>query len=59
MALINQRHPSETPNDGRDAINSARVNTSSFNVIECTKEMFKACGSALEKNYTKKFAAKT
>lgn len=59
MALINQRYPAETPGDWRDAISSARVNPSAYNVIECTREMFKAWGSALHENYTKTFATPT
>lgn len=59
MALINQRCPAETPGDWRDAISSARVNPSPYDVVECTTDMFKGWGSALETNYCKKFAAKT
>jgi len=57
MALINQRYPAETPSDWRDAISSARVNPSPYNVIECDREMFKAWGSALNEIYVKKFPA--
>lgn len=59
MALINQKTPAETPGDWREAIACARVKPSPFQVVECTTDMFKAWGSALERNYSKKFTAKT
>ncbi|KAJ8871631.1 hypothetical protein PR048_027958 [Dryococelus australis] len=58
-ALISQKTPAETPGDWREAIASARVKPSPFQVVKCQTGMFRAWEKALNQNYSKKFAAET
>lgn len=59
VALINQKTPAETPEDWRNAIVSARVKPSPFNVVECTKDMFYSWGKCFSAKYQPKFKAET
>ncbi|KAJ8872063.1 hypothetical protein PR048_025664, partial [Dryococelus australis] len=59
VSPISQKTPAETPRDWREAIDSARVKPSPFQVVKCQTDLFKARGKALNQNYSKKFATET